>query len=271
MHTDGWKRAKRDAPCPICHRPNGEHKSTWCLYSRDGTVAICPFTPEGAIRNLGAAGYLHKLGVNSNGQRQEAMPRRTRPEVVTNWSALVDLYSAAARTVAVQSHAEWLGVSAGSLRRLHVGLCAPDVWTFPMSDGRGYCGIRTRTTAGEKKAFIGSRNGYFVPGPNGETETDVLYICEGPTDTAAMLTLGLSAIGRADCNTTRDADAICCGRRVVIMADRDAVGRAGAKRLQAFLAGRSIPAAVVVPPAKDIREWIRTGANAAAVRGLAAV
>ncbi len=49
------RRVSRLGPCPICGQPD------WCLVDPQGTMAICPRTPEGAIKDLGEAGYLHEV------------------------------------------------------------------------------------------------------------------------------------------------------------------------------------------------------------------
>ena len=58
-------------------------------------------------------------------------------------------------------------------------------------------GIRLRNAYGEKWAVTGGRNALFVPSAPVQKRC---YICEGPTDTAALLSLGLFAIGRPSCN-----------------------------------------------------------------------
>jgi len=50
-----FDKVSRDEPCPICGKPN------WCLIAKDGGAAICPRTPEGAVKDLGEAGFLHLL------------------------------------------------------------------------------------------------------------------------------------------------------------------------------------------------------------------
>ena len=93
-----------------------------------------------------------------------------------------------------------------------------------------------------------------------------LYVCEGPTDTAAAVELGLFAVGRPNC---------CCGgpeirtyarrhsvRRVVLIADNDKPGLDGAKKVGGEL---RMPFAVYVPPAKDLREFVRLGGTRALI------
>jgi hypothetical protein len=87
-----------------------------------------------------------------------------------------------------------------------------------------------------------------------------LFICEGPTDTAAAVELGLFAAGRPNC---------CCGgaelrtyarrhqcARAVLVSDNDKPGLDGARRVGQEL---RLPYALYVPPAKDLREFVRLG------------
>jgi hypothetical protein len=70
-----------------------------------------------------------------------------------------------------------------------------------MCDGYGeVVGIRLRNERG-KFAVRGSRQGVFVAGVPAQK---TLFVCEGPTDTAAAVDLGLFAVGRPNC---------CCGGR----------------------------------------------------------
>jgi hypothetical protein len=89
-----------------------------------------------------------------------------------------------------------------------------------------------------------------------------LFVCEGPTDTAAALDLGFFAVGRPNC---------CCGglevrayarrhrcARAVIVSDNDKPGLDGARKVGAEL---RMPWAIYVPPAKDLREFCRLGGS----------
>jgi hypothetical protein len=96
-----------------------------------------------------------------------------------------------------------------------------------------------------------------------------LLVCEGPTDTAAALTLGFDAIGRPSCEGSVETLAAWLGRRrydeTVILADNDEPGLRGALKLAAAL-----PCAhrIAVPPCKDIREWLRQGTTPVEVAGV---
>lgn len=162
---------------------------------------------------------------------------------------------------------ESLVVSVASLNRLEVAWCADrNCWAFPMHDSRRQViGVRFRTNDGRKFALTGSHAGAFVPSGLDSKEPQLL-ICEGPTDTAAALTLGFEAIGRPSCNGASEiiSDMLqdCRRKDVIIVADNDGPGRAGAHRLADRLLGLTRSLKVVDSrPHKDIRVWLQAGAT----------
>ncbi|HEV2296868.1 MAG TPA: toprim domain-containing protein [Tepidisphaeraceae bacterium] len=133
-------------------------------------------------------------------------------------------------------------------------------------------GIRLRTLAGDKYAVKGGREGLFLP--RALRGGGALYITEGPTDCAAMLDLGLDAVGRPSC--TGGAHHLVTlirrlrPREVVIVGDDDDPGRRGAESLAVILLAHSVQLRVIYPPpeAKDVRIWKIAGAIAADVEAL---
>jgi DNA primase len=113
----------------------------------------------------------------------------------------------------------------------------------------------------------GGHEGLFVPSelPAG----GLLLVTEGPTDCAAMLTLGFPAGGRPSCRGgVEPVCGLARGRPVVIVADADEPGRLGADALAIVLA-RLCPAVRVIRPpdgVKDARAWLQRGATARDVR-----
>ncbi len=264
-----WLRVSQKLPCPIC---GPLHKrQSWCLVHVSREVCICPRVSEGAVKDLGEAGYLHRL-VDRPVQRY-ALPhcnghhhRRadsTLPSAPIDWNAMVAQCRRQARTSDVRWLSENLGVSVESLDRLGVGVRG-ELYAFPMADGVAVIGIRLRARDGRKWAVTGSRSGLFVP--SGRSPGETLVICEGPTDTAAMLDLGYDAIGRPSClGGASLVRPLCGGRRVVIMADADGPGQDGARKLSRELLNCAKSVRVVTPHAKDAREWVRAGATRRAV------
>lgn len=163
----------------------------------------------------------------------------------------------------VSKYAGLLGVSALALDDLGASWAWPHgAWAFPMRDGAGnIIGIRLRADTGKKWAVTGSRQGLFLPLAWPES-TQVALVTEGPTDTAAALSIGFQAIGRPSCIGCETMVAEICKRlavrRVVIVADNDVPGRTGAQGLANFL---KIPWKIIIPPTKDLREWVKSGAT----------
>ena len=157
-----------------------------------------------------------------------------------------------------------LAVTAASLKRLGVGYYRrTESFSFPMRDGSGQViGIRTRDPkTGAKRSVFGSRSGLFIPTG---IEGDTLFVAEGATDVAALLDVGLAAVGRPDCHSCKGFLVDFAQRyrptQIVVVADSDEVGRRGAKSVARRL--RLVaPVHVVVPSAKDARDWIAAGAT----------
>lgn len=134
-------------------------------------------------------------------------------------------------------------------------------YAFPMYLPTGrVVGIRLRNDAGEKWAVKGSKAGLFIPFgadsfPHGE-----LFVCEGPTDTAAALTLGLYAIGRHACQGQEDLVGevvkVLQIRIVYICCDNDEPGLRGADSLAKSL---TCKVKMFVPPADDLRDFVVKG------------
>lgn len=166
----------------------------------------------------------------------------------------------------VQKLASQLGVTVQSLHDLGAFYCTEYLaWAFPMSLPSGETvGFRLRSESGHKWSVKGSISALFIPFPAYRLFSNRrLFICEGPTDTAAALTLGLFAIGRPAClgceemvsQLLRDLSV----REAVIVCDNDEPGIRGAERLRKHL---RCPVAVLIPPTKDLREFVAVGGTA---------
>ena len=270
----GWHEVTRLHPCPICKKPD------WCAYHDDGIAVICPRTPDGCVRFLGDAGYLHRLGQQDPqfralpfAYRKSKQKPAPEPEIAIDWDKLVAECEDRARGRAVKQLSEKLGVSVRSLRRLRMGLSAKGAWTFPMCDNTAkIIGIRLRGNDGRKWAVKGSKSGVFIP--SDEPQTEPLMICEGPTDTAALLDLGYSALGRPSCLGGADHILLYCQARfTVIVADRDGPGLDGAKRLADRLwvpCGKKGVKTIAPVNRKDIRAWVLEGVQRSAIDSLIA-
>jgi phage/plasmid primase-like uncharacterized protein len=163
-----------------------------------------------------------------------------------------------------------LGLSVNSLNALDIGWSSHHrAWSFPMRDKAGaVVGIRLRRPDGRKFAVNGGKEGlFFEPTVIEEKVIEPhLLVCEGPTDTAALLDLGFEAVvGRPSCAGGVKLLVELTRRRrpaqVVIVADRDEPGRRGADNLAAVLVAYVPTLKVIAPPAgiKDARDWLRAG------------
>ena len=224
----------------------------------DGWVECMRVQSDRAARS---GGWLHRQGLSPM-RLPPRVPLPAQPTI--NATKLMREWLAATPATALAEFASSLGVSTLSLAAVGTACAAPhSAWAFPMCDGHGnVVGIRLRNERG-KFAVRGSRQGIFLADvPPQKT----LFVCEGPTDTAAAVELGLFAVGRPNC---------CCGgpeikiyarrhqcNRAVIISDNDKPGLDGAKKVGAEL---KLPFAIYVPPAKDLREFVRLGGTRAMI------
>lgn len=162
-----------------------------------------------------------------------------------------------------------LGVSSDALRRLRVGWNpAMAVTSWPMRDADGnVIGIRTRDPKTSAKRSVGGSVAGLFYDPDQvlcALRGARVWVCEGATDTAALLTLGLIAIG---CPSAGDGAEIitAIGRRIlpsewVVVADADDAGIEGAKKLRSNLS-MVAPVRIITPPlgVKDVRAWLNHG------------
>jgi hypothetical protein len=271
---DGWIRVSRPRPCPVCER------SDWCLIKIDGSEACCKRVISD--RQMGEAGSIHRL------EDCQAIPdhvirkmveRRPEPDVPM-WKLAKMYHEEIISREMIKPMSSLLGVSEGSLISLRVGWSKThDAFSFPMRDAKKrICGIRLRRPNGRKYSVIDSRSGLFI-GMDGKEDPEMLCICEGPTDTAAMIDLGFDVIGRPDCGSGTEmlVNYVKCNRRdVVIVHDRDEPNSAaeanvmrGVSVLTDRLLGIAKSVRVIAPPSsKDIREWVGEGATRDTVRAV---
>lgn len=161
-----------------------------------------------------------------------------------------------------------LGVTFDSLWRLWTTWSETHAaFAFPMSDHTGHIiGIRLRQLSGQKLAIKGSKQGLFIPRIGYEYD---LYVTEGPTDCAALLSMGLFAIGKASAMQGPEEIVKFIQknriRRVIVIADNDTAGLNGAKKL---IDACPVPCCELVLPAKDAREFYRNGGTRELIENL---
>lgn len=238
---------------------------------------VCMRVQSSRPKELGSGetGWLHPVDPNYKPPPQRQV-QRERPnlnawETLKRWNSM---------GIPLAEPAKKLGVTVHSLTLLGCTLTPKrNALAFPMfDDAENYIGIRIRTNDGQKFAEPGSRAGLFIPA---SVPDNTIYVVEGPTDTAAMLTIGLWAIGRPSCSggipllqgwLKRNRSV----RRVVILADVDQdkftpdgqvfnPGIRGAKTLQEHL---PVPSVIVTLPAKDPRDFLHAGGTATMVANI---
>jgi len=254
-----WEPVSRTKPCPVCGKPD------WCVHVEGGT--ICPRTPEGSVRDLGSAGYLH---VHGDRDRLRLPWSRTVPAQAQDVGDVADRHYLASNAASARTAlAARIGVGTDALDRMRVGWnAALSAWTFPMRDGRGrIVGIQQRfSSTGDKRVVKGHSSGVFEPF-HLDVRREELVICEGASDAAAALTVGLAAIGRFSCSGTLEETVARVLRhrpgRVIVVADNDEPGLRGAEQLLRRLDGIA-RAELRRPPQgiKDLRAWTQAGATA---------
>ena len=255
--NSNWHNVSRREPCPVCHKPD------WCTISNDGAMCVCRRVESDRPARSGV-GWIHRLGVDNR--------CRCRMESKTSILHLdtTPTPDFAAIHAAFDGHPDMqeglafgLGLDGASFAALDVRYdAAKECMSFPMRNPQGeITGLRYRQlTTGRKWSEKGSRDGLFMPREPERTEH--LVITEGPTDTAAALSLGLNAVGRSSCLSgvplVRDLVHARQIRRVTIVADHDRPGMDGAHRLAAAL---PVLSRILVPPEgiKDMRDWYRQG------------
>ena len=187
-------------------------KPDWCLFAGARairpTAAICARIES--PKRCGEGGWLHVLRDDgptwapwrriefSVAVRMMSEPSDGKPD----FAKLAADFRAAVRPEALDRLAVALGVSVESLRRLGVGWSAKNrAWAFPMSNAAGdVLGIRLRLPGGKKLSVKGGQGRAVFISPRASTgRHGLLLIAEGPTDTAALLDLGFSAVGRPSC------------------------------------------------------------------------
>jgi len=265
MNRSGrWMRCNRKHQCPICG------KADWCCWLSTGEVFWCQRVSGGEV-----AGFKRGRTSETNGGTSwyptvepPVVPIfESRPEIkpaLIKWDDINNECRAAITDDQLAKLEDSLGVGIDTLDGFGVGWSRHwRAFTFPMRHAitERIIGIRTRTLDGRKFALTGSRQGYFIS-PKMKRER-LVYVVEGPTDAAAMRSLGIEVVGRASClHQSGDLRERLRGRRVIVISDNDDAGEIGATKLANYLEGFAA-AWVISPPdgLKDAREWIRAGAK----------
>ncbi len=269
-----WVRCTKALRCPICDKPD------WCEVTEDGQIALCMRIESD--KPVVKGGWTHKL--SDPIPVRKARPAKP-PEPPPDFTAERDRCKMGVDHPKLYQLGVKLGLPAEALSAMEVGWDGKN-YTFPMYDGNCECiGVRLRSENGRKFAIEGSKNGLFIPVIGVYPDSpQTLFVVEGPTDCAAMVAMGLTAIGRPSCQGgTEDIKQFIRGHRrdVVIVADRDPPkkrpdgtvwrpGVDGAYRLAISIRQHTRNVKVIVPPKyKDVRAWYHAGGTGNAILALA--
>jgi hypothetical protein len=195
-------------------------------------------------RTCGDAGWLHtKL-------KGEPITKkiRKRKTVPINWYNLQALYS--------MKLPDKLPEYLENLRNLGLGYDG-DAYTIPMFKCHEICGMQRVWWPSRDKAMIkGSKMGLFMSGDN--QDSPYMIVTEGVSDTGIADKFRYCAVGVPSANS--------CKRYVVgmavdfeltiIIADNDEPGLKSAKNLSLKLLQERCNNIIIVPPCKDLREWV---------------
>lgn len=251
-----WPHVTPQYPCPVCQ------KIDWCQFG-DYAIKCMRVTSQFPCKS---GGWYHPYDEKFT---KDMLPESKPEKVTISAGAMVDAWINQTSEFKYTMCAQLLGVTVQSLRYLDAAWAAQyQAMAFPMSDEtESRIGIRLRNDQGFKWAVRGSRQGVFLP--TCETES-IAFLPEGPTDTAALLSLGYYAIGRPNCMSGNDIlHSLLRKKRIyraVIVADNDPPnerdekrpGLEGARKLRRELGLASV---IWMPPSpcKDVRDYVRCG------------
>jgi hypothetical protein len=288
-HTSKRTEVNKGSPCQLCGASRGCSVGQDGLFlCRGGKGDVTGFFKIGPskhdsqfvayranndpllYRNQGSAAH------NTSGKRAEKENAENSgnelllPKALAWAEALVD-----ARGVELAEH---LGLPPYCLYSMPmIGLNKRDregaCWTFPEMDGEGHLvGIMRRWPDGHKKQVGNAPRGLTVPDHWTDGE-GALYICEGASDTLAMVAMGLNAIGVPSAGGGLDYLPTLLNewpkeRAIVVVGDMDPTpegkwpGKEGAVKIASVLSGLlKRPVLWTLPPQgiKDVRAWTGCG------------
>ena len=270
MKRSEWRRVTKQHRCPICGKPD------WCCYTADGSVVMCMRVESDHPCKGDNGGWIHRMKTGGVCRvspsriyakpEEEHIPARSAESLIAEWKKNT-------LGIMLAQFASELGVTRSSLERLGcVWNAGQSCWAFPMLDETGkVIGIRLRSKA-RKYSVTKSRTGlFFDPGTGTKRPaSSCAWLTEGPTDTAALLSMGArTVIGRSDLTSgwkmlklvlerlNVSCVNICVDNELEYGGRADCPGWKGNRRMAKAL---GLPCKFVqVPGFKDIREYAKSG------------
>ena len=228
----------------------------------------------------GSTGWIHVIGEPFDSlepAREYKQPQKA------DIASLYALYASKSRNMSIESLSSSWGLSEAPVASLGVvWIGSHQAYGIPMRNERGkVIGIQLRTTE-SKWTIRGSELGIFCNWP---ILSKRVFVCEGASDTAAMISLGFEAVGRANCGTGFPIlQKMLADREVVIVSDNDpptlmpngkwvTPGQDGAILLAEKLKGHVNSVKIITPvaPFKDARAWINSGVSRDTIEAAARV
>ena len=211
-----WKRVTKSNPCPICHKPDN------CSVSTDKRWCWCGRIERGSRKINSGGQYLHLL-IDDDRFTDRIYQQNTTIDFSSLSAACFnhpDVYSKRAELSAI------LNVSLESLESLQVGWSAQEFWTFPEKNSYGRTiGILRRYPDGNKRRIKGSQSGLIYQQGWNDNTGDV-YLVEGSSDTACLISMCMNVIGRpsnlggVDLLSTMLFD-VAKNQRLIVMGEND--------------------------------------------------
>lgn len=202
MAKDGWKRVTRKEPCPVCEGADN------CSVSNDGGVVWCGRVEQGSIRQNAGGQFLHVFSSRNPSEEYEHPSHRRdrewkeksnpRPQSKTDWAGLMKFATGQADIAEKRDElAQQLGVSREALDRLRIGWSEKNsAWLIPERDAAGnVIGVVRRYRDGKKRQWPGGCRGLTFA-LDWQSDPGPVFLVEGASDVAALLSVGMCAIGR---------------------------------------------------------------------------
>lgn len=153
-----------------------------------------------------------------------------------------------------------------------------DRWVVRERSSQGeIVGEAHRFADGSKGFAKGGKRGLIVDWPldayAGGSFAGPVFVCEGASDTASALSVGLDAVGIPMAGAcAADMADLLADRHAVVIVDFDEAGERGARKLLSALVPVCASVRMILPPldAKDTREAVANGATRADFEALAA-
>lgn len=247
-----WPHFTKKYPCPACGHFD------WTCRAGETRFVCMRIQSDHPARD---GGFYHSYGE----KKPTYIPPKQSVVKVVDFETMSDWLEISYSEQWLNVFSCGIGVSKESLKYLKVGWSSESQsWAIPMRDGDNkIIGIHLRCSDGTKKAVISSRNGLFIPQCENQ---NIAYLCEGASNTSALLTMGFFAIGRPSCNSGCEMLKVCLKRLgincVVIVADNDCIkvngtrpGQDGAKKLKKELGLMSV-IFTAPSPLKDVRDLL---------------